>query len=263
MKVYIEIVILDNLVATSCIAALSYASLGIRVSVFRTALAAISGTIVSLSYPYWNMPIVLVIIARLAIGCALGVILFLGLEKTVVGVLVFLLQTCLVGGICYFAAGFFAGGERAYIPYALPSCVAALAFFGLRGIIRLTSAKRTQAGYKYDVAVTIRGRTAAMKGYLDTGNSLSDDVTRLPIVIVKLSSLDAAFGRSVVAGSITGCKRITTVGGRGKIFLIRPDEFRLYSTAVGNKHRDVMLGVAENGFARREDILLNPSVIGG
>ena len=78
-----------------------------------------------------------------------------------------------------------------------------------------------------------------------------------------MSSLDSAFGHATVIGSIVGYKRIKTVSGSGKIFLIKPDNFRLYSGDVMNKYSDVMLGVTELGFSRKEDMLLHPSIVGG
>lgn len=269
MKVYIEIVMLDNLVMTSSIAGMSYASLGIRVHKFRTAMAAMLGTIISLTYPFWKMATPLMIIAKLAVGCILGLILFAGLEKPLLGIVVFFVQTALVGGICIFANYLITGdvGDALtgvpVLPYAVPSCIAALTFFFVRSIIRIAKRKRTDAGYKFDVEMSLGGKTARLKGYLDTGNSLYDDCTSLPIVVVKLSSLDSAFGHAAVIGSIVGYKRIETVSGHGKIFLIRPDNFRLYSGEIMNKYSDVMLGVTELGFSRKEDMLLHPSVVGG
>lgn len=261
MKVYIEIVMLDNLVVTSCIAIMAYVALGMRVHKFRTAFAAIVGTIISISYPYWDISLPLMIIAKIAVGSLLGIILFLKLEKSLLGIFVFFVQSAAICGLCMFAQYLIAGDGA--MPYALPSCIAGAACFILCAIMRIARKKRTEAKYRFEAEITLRGKTARMKGYLDTGNSLYDDSTFLPIIVVKLSSLEKAFGRAAIISSISGYKRIETASGSGRIFLIKPEDFRLYSDGVMNKNRDVILGITEREFLRKEDMLLHPAVMGG
>lgn len=267
MKAYIEIVMLDNLILTAAIAGLSYAFLGMRLHKCRTAVAASVGTVVAVTYPYWDFPLPLVIAAKALVGVALALILFVKLEKPLLGIAVFFLQTAAMGGIC-FAVTIAATGNLVSaltgppaLPYALPSVIGATAYFVVRFFLSLFRRKRTEAGYRYDAEITIAGRTARMCGFLDTGNGLYAET--LPIVVVKFSSLAAAFGKEFVAYRVIGEKRIETVSGKGKLWLIKPDEFRLYSVGGVNTYKDVMLGVTELDFSRKEDMLLHPSVVGG
>ena len=76
MKVYIEFVIIDNLVLTSSIAGLSYAACGKRVHKRRTAAAAAIGTVISVFYPFWDLITPLLVAAKIAVGLLLGILLF-------------------------------------------------------------------------------------------------------------------------------------------------------------------------------------------
>lgn len=270
MKVYIEFVIIDNLVLTASIAGLAYAAAGMRVHKRRTAVAAVVGTAISVFYPYWRLATPLLVVAKLTVGLLLGVILFARLQKPVLGVTLFFAQTAVVGGICIFINYLLTGdlGEALtgtpVLPYCVPAAIGAVTFFLGRYALRAAKRRRAEAPYKYDVEVSLGGKTVKMKGYLDTGNGLYDDKTALPIVVVKLSSLSRAFGRGETIARVEGCKVACSVGNaQTKLFLLRPEKFVLYSERKMNKYSDVMLGITETGFSRKEDMLLHPSVIGG
>ena len=270
MKVYIEFVIIDNLVLTASIAGLSYAAAGMRVHKRRTAAAAVVGTVISVFYPFWSLATPLLIVAKLTVGILLGVIMFARLQKPVLGVTLFFLQTAAVGGLCFFVNYLITGdiGEALtgtpVLPYCVPSAIGAAAFFIGRYAVRVAKRKRAEAAYKYDVGIVMNGITAIMKGYLDTGNCLFDEKTSLPIIVIKLSSLCKAFGRGETINKVAGYKIAQSVGKvETKLFLIKPDKFILYSDGKMNKYSDVMLGITETGFSRKEDMLLHPSVIGG
>lgn len=270
MKVYIEFVIIDNIVLTSSIAGLSYASVGMRVHKRRTAVAAAIGTVISVFYPFLTLATPLLIVAKLTVGVLLGIILFARLQKPVLGVVLFFVQTAVVGGLCIFVNYLITGdiGDALtgtpILPYCVPSAIGAALFFVARYAFRAAKRRRTEASFVYDVEVTVGGTTVVMKGYLDSGNFLYDEKTSLPVVIVKLSSLYRAFGRDKTIASIEGYKIAQSIGSiRTKLFLIKPDKFILYSEQKMNKHSDVMLGATETDFSRKEDMLLHPSVIGG
>lgn len=269
MKVYIEFVIIDNLVLTASIAGLSYAIAGKRIHKRRTLAASVIGTALSITYPFWMLPTPLLIVAKLAVGVLLAVILFARLERPVLGIILFFAMTGAVGGLClfvnYIAAGNIASAllGAPVLPYCVPAAIGAATFFTARTVLGAAKRRRTRSAYIYDVCVTLNGKAAKLKGYLDSGNLLYDDAG-LPIIVTKLSSLERAFGRREIMGLVGGYKAINSVNGSaGKLFLIRPDKFLLYSGKKTNTYSDVMLGVCVRGFDRGEDMLLHPSIIGG
>lgn len=261
---------MDNLVLTASIAGLAYAAAGLRVHKRRTAIAAATGTLISVFYPFWQLATPLLIVAKVAVGIMLGLILFARLRKPALGVALFFGMTAVVGGICVFIS-YLATGDigdaltgTPILPYCVPAAIGATVFFVGRWCVRAAKRRRVEAAYKYDVKVAFSGKCAALRGYLDSGNCLYDEKSGLPIVIVKLSSLEKFFERSEIISRISGCKIAQSVGNmKTKLFLIKPDEFILYSGEKMNKYNDVMLGVTETDFSRREDVLLHPSVIGG
>ena len=89
MRVYIEFVIIDNMVVTSLAACLSYGFTGTRVRKIRVAVAAVAGTVVSVFYPFWSMPTPLIILAKLFVGVVLSAVLYAGVSNVISGMLTF------------------------------------------------------------------------------------------------------------------------------------------------------------------------------
>ncbi|MBQ7227324.1 MAG: sigma-E processing peptidase SpoIIGA [Clostridia bacterium] len=270
MKVYIEAVILDNLILTASIAILSYSACAKSVRKLRTLIVSVVGTVISVTYPFWDLSLVLTLIARIAVGIMLSLILFAGLDRLVLSTLVFFGQTALIGGACifvnYLIVGDFATAlvSAPVLPYSVPSVIGVGITFIIKIIYRASWRKRTESAFIYNVRLTIGGVTAEMQGYLDSGNFLFDEKTELPIVVIKLSSLSKAFGKANVIKRISGAKTAISVGNTStQLFLLKPDKFILYSGKKMNTYSDVMLGIVESGFNRREDMLLHPSIIGG
>ena len=267
MRVYIEFVIIDNMVVTSLAACLSYGFTGTRVRKIRVAVAAVAGTVVSVFYPFWSMPTPLIILAKLFVGVVLSAVLYAGVSNVISGMLTFFASTALLGGACFAADCFIEGdlglalSEPSNIPYCLPSVISAAIYLPSRILISAARKRRAESAYGYDVLITVNGITAKLRGYLDTGNGLEDNGT--PVAVVKMSSFVRRFGEGALAAASAEKTAVGVGDASTRLILIKPDRFLLYFDKKRNKHSDVILGVCVGGFSRREDILLPVSVLGG
>lgn len=264
MKVYIELFVVDSAVVTSLSACLTYRLVGCKTRPARVFAVTALGTMLSAAYPLLPLPVAAMIALRVVTGLALSALLTVGVCNPPAGTLAFFGATATFAGACV-AAGSAAAGlglsDPSRLPYLLPSCVAAVMYLPAElaaGAIRRRFAERELG---VDVCVTIGGRTARMRGYIDTGNGLSECGT--PVAVVKMSSFVREFGASALSTHSVGKAAAEGVGGGTRLILIKPDKFLLYFDKKRNKYSDVILGISASGFARNEDMLLPVSVLGG
>ena len=188
MKVYIELFVVDSAVVTSLSACLTYRLLGCKTRPARVFAVTALGTMLSAAYPLLPLPVAAMIALRVVTGLALSALLTVGVCNPPAGTLAFFGATATFAGACV-AAGSAAAGlglsDPSRLPYLLPSCVAAVMYLPAElaaGAIRRRFAERELG---VDVCVTIGGRTARMRGYIDTANRLSECGT--PVAVVKMS----------------------------------------------------------------------------
>lgn len=279
MKVYIELVIADNFAITFLLARLSYYLIGEPLSKLRILSACAVGTAAAVFYPFLEgvwLPIALKIVT----GLVLSVILFKP-KKFLKGMLFFFILTFTYGG-ALFALGLFVHGNVeaaltkpvASVPVGITLLAAYVLFIGLKRAIFKIRKSRDINGFIYDAEIRVCGSSVECKAFLDSGNRLYDDKSGLPVVIVGAGTLAKALGDEQMSNLLLGKTSgfdgahyvdYSTVGGKSKLFVFRPDELVVYVADKKNIISDVMLGVA---FKRLSDVesyglILNPAVMTG
>ena len=278
MKVYIEVVILDNLLMTAAISEMSYYVCGVRGGHFRVAAVSVLGTTVSVLYPFFPFPAWLIIITKIAVGIGLSAVLFFKKSNLVRGTLNFFLMTALAGGLCVLINYLLIGNltvslvSAPVMPYC--ACAAIVILLALAGKIMWNAAKkkRLRAPYLCGVALTVFGKSFKLKGFIDSGNTLFDNDSGFPVIVVKLRSIESKLDSKILllllsgkAGSIDGVHYISanSLGGEERLPVVRPEKIELYSAGKLNTNNNVMLGVSVRDFGGDADILLSPAIIGG
>lgn len=279
MEVYVEYVVLDNFTITFLIAALTYGIMLKRVSKLRSFVAATIGTGVALAYPFIENN-VLVVIVKFGLWIVLSLILFAGKRKPLFCSITFLALTFSFGGVM-FGISYLVYGD-AYtamrvspfdFPVSLIVIGACVCYFFIRKLTIKFHRVKDVSGAVYDFSVTIFGEKLELRGLMDTGNRLYDDKNGLPIVVVWIGSLigilsDEQFGaitsgngKSVQRGA--RYKNIATVVKGGKILLLKPDSFVLYSDKGEHILYDVTVGVSfvPLNDSIEYDAILHPALI--
>ena len=108
---------------------------------------------------------------------------------------------------------------------------------------------------------------------MDTGNRLYDERAGLPVVVIGIKSLLGVLDNEQVvalsAGRIEAVQRgaryfeVSTAAKKGKILLLKPDFFKLYSDKGEHILYDVTVGVsfAPLGESTEYDAILHPAII--
>ena len=278
MKVYIEVVILDNLLMTAAISQMSYYVLGIKKTKIRTTVASVCGTIISVCYPLLPFPPLIIIVLKLSAGIGLSMILFIKKGKLFRGTLVFFLMTALAGGLCVLVNYTLicnlsvSVAAAPVLPYCLSSVIVCFAALIFKFLWEYSQKRRLKSSFEYVVRLSAFGQQFRLKGYLDSGNTLYDPNSGLPVVVVKLKAIQSKLDDNTIvlllsgqANKIDGIRYLSTdsLAGNSRLALITPEKIELYSDNKMNTNINVMLGVSVKDFGGNADILLHPALNGG
>lgn len=251
VRVYVEVVFINNLVSD---ALLMYATLLLRrkkVGKLRLTVAALIGAAVGTAYPL--LPEWAQILVRLALA-PLMTLLFAGshgIKDYITSLAVFCALTFALGGAVTGVNYLLGADIRGYLILGILSGAALAMLIGIKVMVRTRAlAKRRVCTAK----ITVGGREIAAEALCDTGNALTDTVSGLPVMIVSerlAASVDGWHGREK-AGNILGFVELTTVSGTTSLPIVKVDD-----VCVGDRRCAAYAALAERNFDGYEVILQN------
>lgn len=251
VRVYVEVVFINNLVSD---ALLMYATLLLRrkkVGKLRLTVAALIGAAVGTAYPL--LPEWAQILVRLALA-PLMTLLFAGshgIKDYITSLAVFCALTFALGGVVTGVNYLLGADIRGYLILGILSGAALALLICIKMLVRTRAlAKRRVCTAK----ITVGGKEIAADALCDTGNALTDTVSGLPVMIVSerlAASVDGWHGREK-AGNIQGFVELTTVSGTTSLPIVKVDDVR-----VGDRRCAAYAALAERNFDGYEVILQN------
>lgn len=215
---YIELFLLDNALMDWLILRLAAALRGRRLVGWHAAAGCILGAFYALGAYYWQPAGGL--LGKAAFGCALALALSpKGWKDYSLGVLCLFIAAFSIGGLA-FALALATGGrmEKGIIWTGLPLrtalCIALLASFlprMARSILR-----RRQQG-RLCLEVEHKGAHYRLEALVDSGSSLYDPLTGLPVIVAYLPALAAEAHQPIPVG---------TLAGASLLYALRPQHLR-------------------------------------
>ncbi len=274
MQVYIEYVIIDNLIIDYLLLSLSLRVSNCKTNKFRLFLSSLIGTVVAVIMPLLNIDNIYLIMIKLVLAILMCYIAgsFLSFKKYFITFLSFLGFTFLSGGVIIaifylsdvdYTKGFnfnyngiFPIGVTILIMYAL--------YFALKNLITKLLKIKSINPFIRKCIVVVKGKRFSVIGFIDSGNRLFDIKTGLPIIVgsknlfLKIENLKIILKD---AGNI----QIKTVGGNSRIKIYFIDKLLIYNEQKVNIYNNVLIGRADSDFYDdvKYDLLLNPSLIEG
>ncbi len=194
MKVYIELLFLDNLVMNLIILYFSGRLANIKTNWFRLAAGAALGGVYA-CFMFMAQGVLEFIPVRILVSLAMCLAAFFKRKqlKAYVKSVVFLYVTTFVMAGAAFAFLNLAGQDYMIKGgIIIGSAVVRIALCGiLSAIILIVIFKRLhsiqlQKGLTYELNIVFSGRQAACRAYLDTGNALKEPLSGLPVIIVEI-----------------------------------------------------------------------------
>ncbi len=274
MLVYIEYVIIDNLIIDYLLLSLSLRVSNCKTNKFRLILASIVGTLVAVIMPLLNLDNLYLIIIKLILAILMCYLAgkYTSIKKFFLTLLAFLGFTFLSGGVIiaifYFAdidyTNNFSFNYDAVFPIGFTILIMYGLYFALKKlIVKLSKIKSINAFIRKCILV-VKGKRLTVLGFIDSGNRLFDTKTGLPIIVgsknlfLKIENLNISLKE---AGNI----QIKTVGGNGKIKIYFIDKLLIYNEQKVNIYNNVLIGRADSDFYDdvKYELLLNTSLIEG
>ncbi|MBD5132136.1 MAG: hypothetical protein HDT28_06070 [Clostridiales bacterium] len=269
---YIEFVIADNFLLTY-LAASAAARLAHKAPcVWRNLLASLVGTVVAVFYPFMRLNATTQILVKLALWGVLSVMLFVKTPRAVLSGLMFLGATFAFGGASY-AVGLALYGNTVAAqafslkyPLFLTLGTAAVVYTAVRYCISKMRLKRAREPYEYGIEVTAYGSTMKFSAFLDTGNSVFDPTTGLPIIITDVDRFTQKLDGAAAVEFVKTLPRlrktsIGTAAGSTDIFIIKPTAITVYTDRQAHKINAMIGLVGGRSFTKEHELLLNPVAI--
>lgn len=261
MKVYIEFVILDNLVIDYIV--LYAAAMTVRLSVkwYRLLPSAIIGTTVAVLFPLMGA---VQIWAALLIKAGVSAVMTLipagfHLKKYLLSLLFFYLYTFVIGGVCYgllslFTDVDFSSGGLTYeskVPIGLPLLAAFLAYIAIAAMLAYLKAKKRIQEISCEIEIILGEKHVKLPAIIDTGNLLRDPESGDPVAVVSGSTLYELItdddGKSDI--DVLPMRHYadyeTAASGKSKILLFKPDKFLLYYGDKAHIISNIMVGITK------------------
>ena len=286
MKVYIEYVVLDNLVINFLILLMVSKCLHFKSKWFRLVFASILGTAVAVVLPLINLSQGFSILIK----CVLGILMVLVAYKLknfktfAISLILFVSLTFLMGGASIALILVMGGsvnnnysnmGYDAVLPLWLILSIVASYVWLVSVITKHFYRRRDCLEFMAKVTLEFNGKSVSFSGFIDSGNRLFDNKTGLPVIIVSKSVLKGVLTKEVMEkieeNQTNPNKQLktahfisySTISGQTRPMLVFSPS-RLEYVYKGKKIRsEVMVGVASYRFCDsiHYDALLHPSML--
>ena len=285
MEIYIEYVLIDNLVINYLILLLTKKTMKLKTNFLRMGGSSLLGTIVAILLPLFKVPTFIFIIIKFLLGVFMVLILsrFYKFKDFLFTYLLFLGYTLFLVGASLVTLLTFGtslellaqGGYDIVVPLGIILFIVSVYVYVIIGTAKYLVRKKQMEPYIKNVNLYLNGKVLVLKGFVDSGNKLFDKKTGLPIIVVSLKSLEKHYSKEELENLILEMgnngkfKNVhlvsyNTISGEAKKMVVfSADKMVINSGKEEYITNRFMVGVSYKVFndAISYDLLLNNSVI--
>lgn len=272
MEVYLEYVVIDNLVVDYLLLSLTRKTLKLPPSRFLTVLSAIIGTIAAVIMPTLKMSAGFTYVFKILLGALL--VLVSGTFKTpkeyIRSYYLFLLYTFLFGGTVWAAFNFLNVDYNALsftydaeFPLGLILVTALVVYYSAYAFIRYLYRKREATPYLRKCVIELNGTKLKTMGFIDTGNRMYCKRTGCPIIICSPKIGKRLKEEGALTNEKSEIMSYYTAAGRSYFKIYKLDGLQIYNGDKPNRIYNVKMGVSREDFRSdgEYEIILNPSMV--
>lgn len=244
MEIYIEYVLIDNLVINYLILLLVKKTMKLKTSFLRMGLSSLLGTFVAILLPLISVPSWIFIVVKLTLGIIMIFILsrFYHFKEFLFSFLLFLGYTLFLVGASLATLLAFGtslellaqGGYDICVPLGIILLIVSVYVYIIIGTAKYLTRKKQMEPYIKNIKLFIGEKTINFKGFLDSGNKLYDKKTGLPVVVVSIKSLEKHFSKETLENLILN-------GGKGENF--KNVHLISYNTISGEAKKMVVFSI--------------------
>ena len=206
MSVYIEYVVLDNLVINFLILLCVKNSLKLKSKFWQMGLSSLLGTLIACVLPLLSISAFLSFIIKMVLGIFMVLILskFYRVKDFIIAFLLFVGYTFLLGGACLATLLVFgtslealaSGGYDTAVPLGIILALCTLYVYIIVYVARFLSRRKSLSRFMTKIEISVQGKRLCFTAFIDTGNKLIDQKTGLPVIIVSLNALEKYFTKN-------------------------------------------------------------------
>ena len=285
MEVYIEYVIIDNLIIDLLVLLCIKATLKLKTKFWKLFLSASIGTVFACLMPVISLPHFIMLPLKLLVGVVMVLLIskYRRIKDFLFTYLLLWGYTILFVGACIVTLLLFgtdinkiASGYSPEFPVSIVILMVAFYVAIIVSIARYLARKRDISPYVKSISLKIADKVINLNGFVDTGNNLVDQKSGLPVVILSLACLEKYFSSDQIENLMLGSKDKSlpfkdihttsygTISGKDrKMVVFEADELCIKQEKGEYKTNNFLVGVTYRKFndAIKYDMLLNPSIL--
>ena len=260
MTVYIEYVIIDNLVIDYLLLKATFAITTITVLRRRLFFCAFLGAAIALIYPLIESHQLILTSVKILSGCLIVLLAakYNSIKSYFINLIVFVSLTFLTGGAII--GGFNVLGLNYSSEYsvALIFIPAYLLIRGATQVVKFIYKRKNIAAFLYKTELVLGGKSITVNGFMDTGNGLYDGDS--PVVICKSSVFNKLLDGSNLKLKIKKI-RINTLNGEKYYPTVKLDKIKIYILDKVNIYNNVSLSIVKGEVGEGYDLILHPALM--
>jgi len=272
MEVYIEYVILDNLIIDYLIVFFTQFLLSTRFKKINTLLSVVFGVVCAVVLPLFSIKTMYLFLIKILIGFLMVLMLkkYANFREFLTTCIVLFTITFLFGGLCMGVCNMLGlktnGGQVLINGYEFPMSIfvvfASMYIYLFVQLIKYLKHKNKITNFYFDVQIKQNEKTYYLRGFLDTGNKLLDNSE--PVVIIPLKQFlkifkDYPLEKIPLGKAPNNPHYINTlsVGDKNKILVLDIDEISIKNNEKSGVYKNVKLGISKANFSSDFDMLLH------
>lgn len=279
MVIYIEYVILDNLIINSLLIYLTCLILKIKPKKINVFLSSTFGTVCAIFMPFITLNNYIMFALKICVAIIMLLILkkHRGFKSYIVTLLIFLTCTFALGGVCFGIMYMFSsnvningliinGFELPISLFFLLICVYIYLIFKL---VQAMRKKQVKLQYVYNLVIKQNNKSYNLEGFLDSGNHLY--YSGQPVVVISQKmfskifsniSYDKVLLQRITDNDINGANYIVAnaINGSKKLLVFNIQELQIYNAHKTTCIKNATLALANTNFNNEFDCLLHPDL---
>ncbi len=260
MTVYVEYVLIDNLVIDYLLLKATFSLTAIKVGKGRLLFCAFLGAIVALSYPLLeNFPL---LSSPVKILSGLLIVLiahnFKSVRSYFISAVTFFCYTFITGGAIMGVYSLLNIDYSSEVSIALIIIPAYLLIKGIKAVITYLYRRKEIASFTVDCSVLFRGKETKLRGFYDTGNGVYDGET--PVIFCEKSTF-----MTIVKESLPTLKlrklNVNTVNQSSANFCVKLEQLKIYNGDKTNIFNNVTLSLVNGSVGDGYELILHPALM--
>lgn len=260
MIVYIEYVLIDNFIIDYLMLKATFNLTGMPVKKRRLFLCAFLGAIVALIYPIMQSLELLSTILKVCSGLLIVLIAnqYASFKSFYINSIIFFLHTFLTGGIIFGISSLLNIQLSTEISSAFMVVPVYLILRGLGEVVKYFFARKSVQNFIYKTRLTMFGKSIKVRGFLDTGNGLTDNGA--PVIVCDKKLFIKLVGQNIAKVKLKKLE-VITANGKSQNYAFIIDEVALYIDQKVNIFNKVTVCLSSQSLGDDFDIILHPKLL--